>query len=62
MRIDEPKQNLDRLVLEIAIDNFVFFSSLQDSGKSHHGKRHTAVARLGGARVKEQDHAFVLAV
>jgi hypothetical protein len=62
MMIDEVKDYGDRIVFEIPINDFIFFSAFQDSSKCEYRKWKPAIARLGSAGMKEDDHLLFLAV
>jgi hypothetical protein len=39
MTVDDPKDRLYRTILEISVDNFIRFASLENSCESKHCKR-----------------------
>ena len=53
---DELENDVDRIVVEVAVDDLVLFASFEHSGNGQDRKRKAAIAWSGGAWVEEDDH------
>src|SRR5258705_1826521 len=53
---DELKNNLERVVVEVAVDDLILFASFEHGRNGQYRKRETAVARAGRAWGEEDDH------
>src|SRR5580698_11007584 len=60
MAIDERKNGVNRMFIQISINDFIFLTAFQHSSECEHGKRKATVARPGGAWMKKNDQAFFL--
>jgi hypothetical protein len=54
---DEREDAFGGVVFKVAVNDLILFLAFKHCGESENSKRKTPVARLGGARMIEDDHA-----
>ncbi len=59
--VDRAQDGCGGIVLQIAVDDPVFFPAFQHSREREHREREPAVARLSGPGMEEDDHLVALA-
>ena len=59
--VDRVHDRTRGIILQVAVDDSVFFAAFEHGGKRKHGQREPAVARPGCARMEEDDHLVALA-
>ncbi len=59
--VNRAQDGCGRVVLQIAIDDPVFFTAFQHSREREHREREPAVARFSGSGMEEDDHFVTLA-
>ena len=59
--IDRVHDRIRGIILQVAVDDSVFFAAFEHGGKRKHGQREPAVARPSCARMEEDDHLMALA-
>jgi hypothetical protein len=54
---DQVENDIDWIVIQIAVDDLIFFAAFEHGCDGQNCQGQTAVARPGGARIEEDNHA-----